>query len=304
MSWDVFAEDCGEPYFRHFRQNEPGYRELTQQEIDSQWVCRDQLNLVPSAPPAGALPEGSYYHEIAFALERPFSSRDTPSYYAVENSLYKDPTFRMPIVSGSSWKGALRAAAIDELAGELRSKPTALEQARKQRVRLWNLFGSEKGKDHALYESGTGNSIAFLNELLGDPATQEFRDTVSDGGALDESFRSGRLHCYPTFFFVAKTELVVLNPRNKKSRAGTVPIFIETVPAGSEGRLAWLYLSFDMQHLPEDKRKQEANLDWQILKLAADAVFRLNGFGAKKSSTFGRATVVEAGGIPFPEVQS
>lgn len=101
----------------------------------------------------------------------------------------------------------------------------------------------------------------------------------------EENFRQGRLHFYPTFF--EKISLEMINPHERKTKAGKLPVYIETVPAGAKGKFSLLYFPFDLVGLsPEDIKVQLAD-DFARIPKAIRQMMRLYGFSAKKSSGFG-----------------
>jgi CRISPR-associated protein Cmr2 len=60
-----------------------------------------------------------------FVLDKPFISRDEESFYVIDNPVRKDKVLRLPYVSPSTYKGALRSAAryaLDIAAGDLDSE--------------------------------------------------------------------------------------------------------------------------------------------------------------------------------------
>jgi CRISPR-associated protein Cmr2 len=60
----------------------------------------------------------------------------------------------------------------------------------------------------------------------------------------EQNFSRGRLIFFPTFF--NNISLEVINPHDRKTRAGTLPIYIESVPEGTEGNFSLLYIPFDL----------------------------------------------------------
>ncbi len=97
----------------------------------------------PQHPPSGFLPRGSLYLSFTFTLAGPYISKDDRPFHSVvpENPIRREWAFWVPMVSGSTWKGNMRSAAL------------ALTQAEGNR-KDWHkyeekLFGPrmEKGKD-------------------------------------------------------------------------------------------------------------------------------------------------------------
>jgi len=78
----------------------------------------------------------------------------------------------------------------------------------------------------------------------------------------NENFRMGRLNFYSTFFDAA--DLEVINPHDRRTRAGTQPIYIESVPIGAKGTFNLLYVPFDV--IGDDHRlRAEVTEDLRLL---------------------------------------
>ena len=56
--------------------------------------------------------------------------------------------------------------------------------------------------------------------------------------------RRGRTQTYPTYF--DRIDLEIINPHDRKTKAGTVPIQIESVPEDTDGTLNLFYYPFDL----------------------------------------------------------
>ncbi len=93
--------------------------------------------------------------------------------------------------------------------------------------------------------------------------------------------QAGRLYFYPTFF--DKVCLEVINPHDRKTGIGTVPILMECVPQGTKGNLYVLYVPFG------SVAQSEAAQDLEVLAEGIKAMLTVYGFGAKTSSGFGMA---------------
>ena len=103
----------------------------------------------------------------------------------------------------------------------------------------------------------------------------------------EENFRAGRLHFFPTYF--DRLDLEVINPHDRTTGAGKMPIYLEVVPAKSKGIFHLLYVPFDQLHESEETRCQQA---WALLAHVQAAMQFLLvdlGVAAKKSSGFGIA---------------
>lgn len=70
-----------------------------------------KLGLSPEILPLiDHLPRLSFAITLPFQLASPYMSRDETAFYIIENPVRKEWVFKVPYVSPSSWKGALRAA--------------------------------------------------------------------------------------------------------------------------------------------------------------------------------------------------
>lgn len=110
--------------------------------------------------------------------------------------------------------------------------------------------------------------------------------------------RRGRALPYPTFF--DRIDLEILNPHSRATRAGTIPVTMEVVPAGASGVFTLLYFPFDLLNEPPDRAEEEMREDLRALGEAIVLVFRVWGFSAKKSRGFGLARL-EVSGVDEPE---
>ena len=214
------------------------------------------------------LPPYSVFLQFSFTLATPYISRDDEEFYICDNPIRKDKVFKVPMVSGSSWKGNLRWTAGKLL--ELKINDD--DQKLKRRMQLLKLFGHENKSEKRCFDSLMQvNEDVFKNELK--------KYSNKDG------LRSGRLYFYPTFF--NKISLEVLNPHDRTIKAGTQPIYIESVPAGAEGTFSLLYVPFDLMGKREVDVKEEVIKNLEVVFLAIRELMFAYGFSAKKSSGFG-----------------
>ena len=96
-----------------------------------------------------------------------------------------------------------------------------------------------------------------------------------------KDLHQGRLSCFPTFF--QRTGLELINPHDRRSGAGTVPIPFET--AKGQGSFHLLYLPLDLGPTPE----VEVAEDIEAVARAVQAMFLSYGLAAKKTSGYGVA---------------
>ncbi|NLI41431.1 MAG: hypothetical protein GX421_09675 [Caldisericales bacterium] len=104
-----------------------------------------------------------------------------------------------------------------------------------------------------------------------------------------ESFRQGRLHFFPSFF--DKVDYEIVNPHDRKTRTGTVPILIESIPSGSNSKFSLLYVPFDLAGKEKEESAKQMLEDLKVIAKGIEAMFTVYGFGAKTSSGYGIAKI-------------
>src|SRR5579875_2090023 len=102
----------------------------------------------------------------------------------------------------------------------------------------------------------------------------------------DAHFQSGALAFRPTWF--SKICFEVINPHSRKTRAGTMPIYYEVVPAGTSGQLRFLYAP-----LPGTAARDEVEPSKALCKLlcATHALLGTYGISAKRTAGWGTAKI-------------
>jgi CRISPR/Cas system CMR subunit Cmr6 (Cas7 group RAMP superfamily) len=233
-----------------------------------------------------ALPAYSFVIRFTFRLEKPYLSRDDTPFYVVDNPVRKEKVLKLPITMPSQWKGALRAAMSYELAkwwlglgDEEQAQRTNYRQFIAQRAAMTKMLGNEKG----VLVSDDGFD-AYLDHVGGDRLARIYRRFLRRF-VTSTSFRAGRLRFFPTFF--NQIGLEVINPHERSTRAGTQPIYIESVPQDAEGTFTVLYVPFDLVGKPTASVAQEVAGHLRILSTGVQAMMVTYGFGAKTSSGFG-----------------
>lgn len=249
------------------------------------------------------LPLYSFALRIPFQLEKPYLSRDDREFYIVENPVKKEWVFKVPYIAPSQWKGALGSAMMRELVTELYAAGDEKVFFQK-RLQLYRIFGHEK--------DGTEK---YLNRVLalrrvgpqlqnGSEEREEWRkqfeeelrkvEAEFDATLCKQGYRmddvegfQGRTYFFPTFF--DKIGLEVINPHDRKSGAGSQPIYFECVPQGTPGTFVLLYVPFNSTEHDDAKRRQEVAEDLVTLARGVCAMLTTYGFGAKTSSGYGVA---------------
>jgi CRISPR-associated protein Cmr2 len=239
------------------------------------------------APSIANFPPGSWSLHVPLNLTKPYISRDDTDFYIIENPVKKEWVFKVPYIAPSQWKGSLRSAMVQELVNDAPSP----EDFAKRRFRMAVLFGDENGE-----EPDKPRGLAqYLDEMGGSAAAEKYRQLVRDHfkGNADEpiTHHRGILHFYPTYF--DRIGLEVINPHDRETGAGKLPIYFECVPAGKEskGVFALLYVPLYGLDTSDEEAKRQAESDFEAVAKGIKAMMTKYGFGAKTSSGFGTAEV-------------
>lgn len=267
------------------------------------------LKLDPTLPDIALFPRGSWAINFKFTLQKPYISKDDTDFYIIDNPVRKEWVFQMPYIAPSQWKGALRAAMVRRLV-EWWSDPddngkqdnSNLKKFVDCRIQLTRLFGNEK--EVALDDKALD---AYLDKKGGKDLAMEYRGRLES--MADTGLFAGHLHFYPTYF--AKIGMEVINPHDRETGAGTLPIYFESVPVGADGVFALLYVplgGIGKSDAETGTERQQYADDLRWVAEGIEAMLTEYGFGAKTSSGFGTAendvvggrVVLNAKGIDLP----
>lgn len=102
-------------------------------------------------------------------------------------------------------------------------------------------------------------------------------------GKSDDDLSAGRLVLFPTWFKNIGFE--VINPHDRKTKAGKNPILYEVVPADTDGVLRMLYAPLPS----DDESLRKASLE-MLAKASASLLCRY-GFSAKRTAGWGSASI-------------
>jgi len=263
------------------------------------------------------LPKYSFAVWIRFKLLGPYFSRDDDEFYIIQNPILKETVFKVPMVRGSSWKGAL-AGAFKRLLNNNNSEKSQIIESY---LRIFGA-GSESIKEIESYLKEKSNSLKdfkdnileFMLFELGMKVKKEDIDEIrneNDESKLIQKLRSkisnkieksqsnlpigfqthkGRAIFYPTYF--DKISLEIINPHDRRKIAGKVPIHYEVVPSETEGILQIVYIPFDGVLKKDDELKEEVKQD---LKWLCEAIKNLahEGIGAKTKLSWGSFKMLE-----------
>ncbi len=258
------------------------------------------------------LPKHSFAIWFKFKLKAPYFSKDDDEFYIIQNPILKETNFKVPMIRGSSWKGALASAFRD-----LINEETDLDNKRKKIESFLRVFGAgsdsikaiesyifdkskslkkakEKLLEFILFELGLEvdknlidevNDIGSKNKLLDiikNKLSKKLEDNQKDL-PLEFQTHKGRVIFYPTYF--DKLSLEIINPHDRRKRAGTNPIHYEVVPAKTEGIFQLIYIPFDA--VLKKNEDEEVNEDLENIIKALN-ILSNKGIGAKTKLGWGR----------------
>jgi len=256
------------------------------------------------------LPKYSFTVCVNFKLLEPYFSKDDDEFYIIQNPVLKEHVFKVPMVRGSSWKGAL-AGAFKKLLNKIDNEKSKIIES------YLRIFGagsdSIKGIESYLKEKSKNledfknNILEFILFELGMKVTKDDIDEIKAENNEDKLIQKlqekifqkikkndlpiefqthkGKAIFYPTYF--NKLSLEIINPHDRRKRAGTVPIHYEVVPKDTEGILQIVYIPFDGVLKKDKDLKEEVEQD---LKYLCQAIQTLadEGIGAKTKLGWGR----------------
>lgn len=247
---------------------------------------------------------------LEFTLKNPYFSKDDEDFYLIPNPVLKEKVFKVPMIKGSSWKGAI-ANAFKILINEESAKNKLIESyfrifgAGSESIKYLEQYFNEVIKREGLsnkknkevrdkivqlllFELGVslnekeikkiknGNIIEVVSGWLSDKA-QEYIDKSQIPFSC-QTHKGGAIF-YPTYF--NKLSMEVINPHDRSKRAGTKPIFYEVVPKETKGILQIIYIP-NVSFTDKDKLEDDIkNLDRSIEILANE------GIGAKTKFSWG-----------------
>ena len=288
-----------EEYRNWFKQNNRNFKikfENKKQLINK--ILEKQINRFDDPE---NLPSYATYIQIKFALKKPYLNKDD-EFYIIVNPIVKDKVFKLPMVRATTWKGALRFAAIREFEDWIyanKSKPDK-KAVFKERARIVKLFGNEKdsqedylGKLCLLAIEGKLPKGEELKKKI-EKVNKEFEKRLVKNGIISKEIpsRSGRLFFYPTFFDTISLDVITPLSRETKTPVRG-PIYFEIVPETTEGVFRLLYYPFDLIARGEfEKIGDELKEDMEFLAKAIRKMLCEIGFSAKKTSGFGVAEII------------
>lgn len=123
------------------------------------------------------------------------------------------------------------------------------------------------------------SAMRRLGEMDAEAEKRLFGETRDD----ETGFR-GNLYFFSSFF--SEADLEVINPHDRESGAGTLPILFESVPIGATSTFYLLYIPLNVCCSPGETI-QQAVRDMALVVSGIHAMLLTYGFGAKTSSGYG-----------------
>jgi CRISPR-associated protein Cmr2 len=259
------------------------------------------------------LPPYSFIIQARFKLKQPYFSKDDDEFYIIQNPILKEKVFKVPMIRGSGWKGSLASAFKDLINEEanLEKRKEIIDSylrifgAGSESIKVVEDYLKENSKDlvkfkeklleFILFELGMRIDKDFIGEIKDKNSYEELQAILQkkiseklqkDNKNLPIEFQThkGRAIFYPTYF--DRLSLEVINPHDRRKRAGIQPIYYEVVPEGTEGFLQIIYIPFDGILKENEVLKSEAEKDLENLLLAIEKVSQI-GIGAKTKLGWG-----------------
>ncbi len=113
------------------------------------------------------LPPFSFFLYVPFTLASPYLSKDDEPFYVHENPVRKEHVLRVPLMSGTSWKGAFRAALRYRL------------EAGDDDPRIIRLLGSQKGVEKGFRRGRLSFFPTFFDALEVEVINPHSRETCA-----------------------------------------------------------------------------------------------------------------------------
>ena len=238
----------------------------------------------------------SFILKAKIKLIAPYFSHDDDNFYLIQNPCLKEKVYKVPMIRGSGWKGAI-ARAGKELINEdfkwfssyVRIFGTGSDEYRKL---IYNIVEDKDFKEnlirYLLFELGKRLTKDDITQINGSPEEYLKNLNVNKNDFKNISYlqvHKGRAIFYPTYF--NRLSLEIINPHNRKTRAGTNPIHYEVVPKDTEGNLQIIYIPFDVVLSNDEDVKNQVERDIEFLTKCIEKVAEI-GVGAKEKLGWGR----------------
>ncbi len=223
-------------------------------------------------PDLAHLPLRSAILRLGFTLTTPLLTRDDAPFYLFDNPARKDHIFGMPYLAAGSLKGLMADA------------------YRRAFPRDGVFKGENAAEKTAAFRRGDGSAV----RLFGIASDASPDDSGSDDSApLGSS--AGRLYCNPVWF--EHIQYLLLNPKDRSTGMGTVPIQFEAIAPMTQdskavrGELAFFYAN---PAAAEEADEATVRRDLARLVMACGAWLPQLGLGAKRRAGYGSITPTDA----------
>ncbi len=244
----------------------------------------------------------SFIVRAEIKLSSPYFSRDDDNFYLIQNPCLKETVFKVPMVRGSGWKGAIATAGKKLLnenenmkkyfpsfirifgAGSKEFRESIAEKERENKSKLVKAVLA-----YLLFELGKKLNKNDIEKIKEDP--KNYLNECLDFKYLKSSFsekkpaRKGRAVFYPSYF--TELSLEVINPHDRGKRAGTNPIHYEVVPKKTQTELQIVYIPFDGILMKKDNLRKQVENDLEFLLMCIERA-KDDGIGAKTKLGWGR----------------
>lgn len=244
----------------------------------------------------------SFILQAKIKLNAPYFSHDDDNFYLIQNPCLKEKVYKVPMVRGSGWKGAIAKAGKELVenkisniisysrifglgSDEFRKLFDSLEKKKESVMSdIFKFLLFELGVKLTKDELEKNRVVKFLKEKMIETLENEKRKYAFI------QVHKGRAIFYPTYFNMLSLEII--NPHDRKTRAGTNPIHYEVVPKDTEGTLQIVYIPFDAVLSNDEEVKKQVEVDIEFLTQCIEKVAEI-GIGAKEKLGWGRFEFVK-----------
>ena len=229
------------------------------------------------------LPKYSFAMWFKFKLKSPYFSKDDDEFYIIQNPILKEKVFKVPMIRGSGWKGALLKSAIE-----------MLKETNDSHIlgSIFRIFGVGDKEYRELFDNNDKvikeKLKIFLALEMGYSPNESIDSQIKK--YFETKAKKGRAVFYPTYF--DSLSLEIINPHDRRKRAGKNPIHYEVVPKNTEAIFQLIYIPFDGILQKEEDLKEEVEKDLNVL---CNTLKKLSekGIGAKTKLGWGRFEITD-----------
>jgi CRISPR-associated protein Cmr2 len=240
----------------------------------------------------------SFIIQAEIKLKSSYFSRDDDEFYLIQNPCLKEKVFKVPMIRGSGWKGALAKAGKELINKNFNNFESFVRifgtGSQEYREVIESLEKDENISDklvkYVLFELGKKLKKSDIEKIKSKP--EEYLKKLSLKFTKEKikeipflQVHKGRAIFYPTYF--DRLSLEIINPHSRKTRAGTNPIHYEVVPKDTEGTLQIVYIPYDAILREKGEIKNEVEADIEFLIRCIEKVSE-NGIGAKLKLGWGK----------------